>query len=73
MKQKTLVCKGCTYHGTQKGGKVNIKVDNTAKGQQINLATYDIASSTWQLNSRNRILPDIIKRGFELTFGEPLA
>lgn len=71
--QKQFKHKGKTYYGIKKGHKVNVLIEQTAKEQRINIGCYDINANSWQNNSRQYKIPEIVKRGFELAFGEQTA
>lgn len=68
MVKKILKRKGEVYHCTQKGDHVKIDVEKTAKGQRIAVGIYSPDTGTWQTNG---LVPDIIKKGVEQSFGKP--
>ena len=68
MSKKILKRKGEVYHCTQKNGRVKIDVEKTAKGQRIAVGIYIPDTGTWQTNG---VVPDIIKKGVEQSFGKP--
>ena len=67
--QKTIHWNDKKYIGFKRGGSINVKVFQTAKGQRISAGTYDIATQTWNDCSRKCCLPTTVKKMFEAAFG----
>ena len=64
-KQKTVKYKGITYIGIMKSGKVCVRSERTAHGQNLLVGVYDPTASTWQNRSN---LPIFVKKEMEYAF-----
>ena len=60
IKTKAFDYKGTSYLTSHHQGVVNVKVDRTARGQEIKLGTYDIKNNVWSTHKKHEI-PDQVK------------
>ena len=65
---KTVEHKGSTYTGTLNNGKVTVRVQRTARGQNSIAGTFDPKTRLWS-NVQHRVpLPDFVRGEIEQTF-----
>lgn len=67
-KQKRVEYKGNIYVGTLSGGKVAVRIQRTACGQNMLAGIFDVQERSWQNEKRGIPLPYFVKHEIESAF-----
>ena len=67
-RQKKIGYKNNIFTGTLRGGKVSVRVQRTACGQNLLAGVFDVDTQTWQNENRSAPLPTPVKREIETAF-----